>query len=268
MNVITPVPNMGCLYQTIQVPLTTAVPVSPSFVQNDDRWEAFAAYFREEERQEYTTRTPNRGPMPLFPLGACIPFSADLETILAMSYPAKCKDKKLILTINGKEAVLYRQRNDLLEKQKGIHYYLELSFEGEEWIIDPSWKQFAGKRDKDGRFLENDPYNKRLKDEFPDILVAKRECVISLMTALSKEAACELIAENICYWEETDRVGSNLIAESIEDASTDVLHPHYWDPKGDYIEAEKWEKFQKITGNSSASFIEFSKTVMQSSSQS
>lgn len=55
--------------------------------------------------------------------------------------------------------MLFERYTDLREMGKGIHYYLEFSLGGEEWIIDPTWKQFAGKTNQKGEYLEGDPYN-------------------------------------------------------------------------------------------------------------
>jgi hypothetical protein len=120
-----------------------------------------------------------------------------------MSYNAKYRDGRIILTLDGNEAVLEAYLID--HPELGIHYYIELSLDGEEWIVDPTWKQFASKRVK-GKIapqevILDDPYNERLKQEFPDILVIKRQELFALLRKLGKEAGREEISQSARCWD-------------------------------------------------------------------
>ncbi|HSX38255.1 MAG TPA: hypothetical protein VLE95_05430 [Chlamydiales bacterium] len=235
----------------------TLPPPPPNFVRNDGRWKRFADYFSVKEI-EFWQRHPR--PVQLFP-SACDTFPWDLEFLLAMSYNGKCRKGEIVLAIEGEEAVLSHQVCDLRAQGGTLHFYLMLMFKDGEWIVDPTWKQFAGKQVKektgsdDTEFCPNDPYNERLEREFPNILVIRRDELTPLFRRLGREADSEAISWNSRHWDRTNARPVDTLKECIEEAS--VYTSKFNRP---YFDLPKWRLFQEITRNQCPSFEEFSRS--------
>lgn len=150
----------------------------PSF-SKDPIWAVAEKYLKHNFESFY-----KREPPPLFPEGHCRRHSEELFLLLCMHYQGHFDaSNSAHLIVDGKEALLF------LRHPLDFHYYLELWMGDEVWLIDPTWKQFAGTRETNNRsYFQNSPYNLRVQREFPDILIAKYDAFSALIESLREEA--------------------------------------------------------------------------------
>ncbi len=118
----------------------------------------------------------------MFPRNFCLYYSQQLFLFLFVHYKGRFDElNNAHIQIEGKESLL------ILNNTNG-HRYLELRLGEEKWIIDPTWKQLVAKKESSSSaYYTDDPFNRRLAAEFPDILITKFDDLQSLMYSLHKE---------------------------------------------------------------------------------
>lgn len=182
---------------------TVPIPQTPAFL-NTPKWEEWVREFYEEGYQFDDD---------LFPAGACADFCEDLKNYLRDEYQGIVKEGSIELTIGDQRWNLQVIRSAPPKAPAQYHYYLVLSNGNEEWILDPSYKQFVGKqapKTDDDDFSEkikypvDDPYNLYLLLHFPSVLVMKQPDIKGLVKALSKQAQDGKIRKCYKFWQPLD----------------------------------------------------------------
>lgn len=146
-----------------------------------------------------------------FPYGRCRIFSSWLFLFMALNFEGRLDTHWLTLNIEGKEGILIPRRTyHGFERHFTDHYFLELTINGEQWIIDPSWKQFVHA----GHFMDqwsvnySDPFNKNLLEKYPDIIVAKPKDFFVFLKDLSDSISIQnsytsrKIIHCLPYWQQ------------------------------------------------------------------
>lgn len=138
------------------------------------------------------------------------------------------------------------------------HCYLKLAIDGETWIIDPTWKQFAFKRNtSELGYDPEDSYNKFLLEECPDIFIGKREDIENVLQQLRLRlesqgaSAVDVIGRNQLFWDFGRPDGEftqlvNAIADPVYKAT--LVSKYSLIPGKEKYVQDGWESLQKSIG--------------------
>lgn len=195
---------------------TVPIPPMPPFLDNDF-WKQLQKTFYEDGYELSDD---------LFPSGGCADFCDDLKKRLQEQYEGIVKGNTIELTIDGEKWNLQVIRSAPPKAPVEYHYYLVLSNEKEEWIVDPTYKQFVGKQmpkidDDDDDTLEqtkypiDDPYNLYLLTRFPSILIMKQPDIKDFVKALSRQAEDPRIKKYAKFWQPSDSPNIEVINPTI-----------------------------------------------------
>jgi hypothetical protein len=187
--------------------------------------------------------------------------------MLSMKYPFRLGETGMNLTIGNKETTLtpYVGRPPQDKVIDNFHYYLVLQDGDKEWIIDPSWKQFACKQKtiERGRKIDDgsDPFNQALLNDYPNILVIPRNDIRAFIESLGKDASSPDIIKRAIYWDKSySQADSSFNTFFDED-------PYEYNEKPKYkkehviswVAEDHWHMTNAFINHSASSFTEFTR---------
>ncbi len=181
------------------------IPHHPLFLRNCPRWSQIVQAFNPYSNFR----------------GKCIAYSYQIRKAMARAYQGRLVDQKLFLSIEGQAFQLSVVRSEPKNVKKRIeyHYYLLLSKDQEEWIIDPSWKQFLTLTKKE------DPWIREIASKYPHILVLKKEDWVTLMQNIGLRIGEPSLAHSSYVWNNPDRkiLDATVTQEQSEEGECTIM---------------------------------------------